>query len=110
MRRPVALIAVVVAVLLLAPAAAQRAPISDKPDTPFRLATFEAQSKLHVGLTSGTRLLDAADASAYLTQKAGVPAVKIPREMRELIESYDRVAPRLYQIANYFATAKSDGL
>jgi len=110
MRRPVALSVVVLAVFLLAPAAAQRAPISDRPETPFKLATFEAQGKLHVGLTSGTRLLDAADASAYLTQKASVPAVKIPREMRELIESYDHVSPRLYQVANYFATAKADGL
>jgi 2,4-didehydro-3-deoxy-L-rhamnonate hydrolase len=110
MRRAVALIAGVLAIFFLTPAAAQRGPISDKPETPFKLATFEAQGKLHVGLTSGTRLLDAADASAYLTEKAGVPAVKVPREMRELIESYDRVAPRLYQIANYFRTAKSDGL
>jgi 2-keto-4-pentenoate hydratase/2-oxohepta-3-ene-1,7-dioic acid hydratase in catechol pathway len=110
MRRSVALIAVLFGILFLAPTAAQRGPISDKPETPFKLASFEAQGKLHVGLTSGTRLLDAADASGYLTQKAGVPAVKVPREMRELIESYDRVAPRLYQIANYFKTAKTDGL
>jgi 2-keto-4-pentenoate hydratase/2-oxohepta-3-ene-1,7-dioic acid hydratase in catechol pathway len=110
MRRSVGLIAVVVAILFLPPAAAQRAAISDKPETPFKLATFEAQGKLHVGLTSGTRILDAADASGYLTQKAGAAPVNVPREMRELIEAYDRVAPRLYQIANYFRTAKTDGL
>src|SRR5437899_6135636 len=110
MRRSVGLIAVVLAILFLPPAAAQRAAISDKPETPFKLATFEAQGKLHVGLTSGTRILDAADASGYLTQKAGATPVNVPREMRELIEAYDRVAPRLYQIANYFRTAKTDGL
>ena len=110
MRRPADLFVVAFAILFLAPAAAQRPSVSNKPETPFKLATFEAQGKVHVGLTSGSRLLDAADASAYLTQKAGVPAVTVPREMRELIEAYDRVAPRLYQIANYFRDAKADGL
>src|SRR5438445_13110201 len=92
------------------PAAAQRPPISSRPDTPFKLATFEANGALHVGLTSGSRLLDAAEASAYLTRKAGVPDVRVPREMRELIEAYDRVSPRLYEIANYFRDANTDGL
>jgi len=110
MRRTGVLSVIAIAVLSLAPATAQKAPISDKPDTPFKLATFEAQGKLHVGLTSGARLLDAADASAYLTQKAGAAAVSVPREMRALIEAYDRISPRLYQIANYFHDAKTDGL
>src|SRR4051812_20772077 len=110
MRRTADLIVVAIAIFSLAPATAQKAPIADKPDTPFKLATFEAQGKLHVGLTSGARLLDAADASAYLTRKAGVPAVTVPREMRALIEAYDRIAPRLYQIANYFRDASTDGL
>ena len=57
----------VLAILFLAPAAAQRAPVSNKPETPFKLATFEAKGKIHVGLTAGSRLIDAADASAYLT-------------------------------------------
>jgi 2-keto-4-pentenoate hydratase/2-oxohepta-3-ene-1,7-dioic acid hydratase in catechol pathway len=110
MRRFVRLAVVIPLIAGLAPASAQRAPISSKPETPFKLATFEAQGKIHVGLTSGPRLLDAADASTYLSQKAGAPAVSIPREMRQLIEAYDRVAPRLYQIANYFKQAPTDGL
>src|SRR4029077_12575964 len=36
---------------------------------------------------------------------AGVPAMRLPPGMRELIEAYPRVSPRLYQIANYFKDA-----
>ena len=43
---------------LLAPASAQRAAVSNKPDTPFKLATFEAAGKTRVGLVLGTRVLD----------------------------------------------------
>jgi 2-keto-4-pentenoate hydratase/2-oxohepta-3-ene-1,7-dioic acid hydratase in catechol pathway len=91
---------------LLTPLGAQRAALSTKPDTPFKLATFEAAGKTRVGLVLGSRILDIAGANAELTQKAGVPAVRIPDEMRELIEQYARVSPRLYQIANYFKDAK----
>src|SRR5947207_8315406 len=108
--RLVVLTASVLAILGLVSSAAQRPAISNKPDTPFKLATFEAQGSLHVGLTSGNRLLDAAGASAHLTRSAGLPEVRVPREMRELIDAYDRVSPRLYQIANYFRDAKADGL
>jgi 2-keto-4-pentenoate hydratase/2-oxohepta-3-ene-1,7-dioic acid hydratase in catechol pathway len=91
---------------LSAPLGAQRPAISSGPDTPFKLATFEAAGKTRVGLVLGARVLDIAGANAELTQKAGVPAVRIPAEMRELIEQYARVSPRLYQIANYFKDAK----
>jgi len=103
MRRIVVL---VIASLWLAPAAAQRSAISSKPDTPFKLATFETGGRTRVGIVLGTRVLDAAAASAALTKSAGVPAVAIPSEMRGLIEQYDRVSPRLYQIANYFKDSR----
>jgi 2-keto-4-pentenoate hydratase/2-oxohepta-3-ene-1,7-dioic acid hydratase in catechol pathway len=68
------------------------------------------QGKVRVGLVLGTRVLDIAGANAYLTQKSGLPAVAVPDEMRRLIEEYGRVAPRLYQIANYFKDATRDAL
>ena len=95
----------VVMLAFLAPLGAQRAAVSNKPDTPFKLATFEAAGKTRLGLVVGSRVLDIAGANAELTQKAGVAAVRIPGEMRELIEQYARVSPRLYQIANYFKDA-----
>jgi 2-keto-4-pentenoate hydratase/2-oxohepta-3-ene-1,7-dioic acid hydratase in catechol pathway len=98
----------VLAIVLSAPLGAQRPAISSKPDTPFKLATFEAAGKTRLGLAVGNRLLDIAGANAELVQKAGVPAMRIPAEMRELIEAYPRVSPRLYQIANYFKDQTAD--
>ena len=75
--------------------------ISDKPETPFKLATFEADGKLQIGLVLGSRVVDIARANAYLVEKARLPAVRLPNEMRALIEQYDTASRRLYQIANY---------
>jgi len=73
-----------------------------KPETPFKLATFEAGGKLQLGMVLGARVVDIARANAYIAQKTRLPTVRIPTEMRVLIEEYDTVSPRLYQIANYF--------
>ncbi|MGH9386481.1 MAG: fumarylacetoacetate hydrolase family protein [Vicinamibacterales bacterium] len=81
--------------------AQQKAPVSNRPDTSFKLATFEAQGRTRLGMTSGTRLVDIAAANAYVAKEAGLPAVSIPTDMLALIEQYPRVSPRLYEIANY---------
>ena len=52
------------------PTSAQRAAISNKPDTPFKLATFDAAGKTRVGLVLGNRVLDIDGANAELTRKA----------------------------------------
>lgn len=83
---------------------AQRASISDKPETPFKLATFEAAGSNRVGLVLGEKIYDIAGANDAVTRAGGLQAVRIPASMRELIEAYDRVKPRLYQIANYHKT------
>jgi 2-keto-4-pentenoate hydratase/2-oxohepta-3-ene-1,7-dioic acid hydratase in catechol pathway len=89
---------------------AQRRAISSKPETPFKLATFEAGGKERLGLALGARILDIAGANAALIQNERLPEVRIPAGMRELIDAYDRVSPRLYQIANYSKDAKLDGV
>ena len=76
--------------------------VSDKPETPFKLATFEADGKLQVGLVFGSRVVDIARANAYLVRKVHVPAMNLSTEMRLLIEQYEVASKRLYQIANYF--------
>src|SRR5262245_19629365 len=81
----------VVAVPLMAQRGTPGGAISDKPDTPFTLATFEAAGKVRVGLVLQTRVLDVVAANDALTKSAGLPAVRVPAEMRELIESYDRI-------------------
>ena len=82
---------------------------SDTPDTPFKLATFEAAGRTRVGMVLDARVLDIAGANDALSRSARLASVKIPGDMRELIENYDRVKPRLYQIANYYKSAKADG-
>ena len=83
------------------------AAVSDKPETPFKLATFEIQGKPHVGMLLGDRVLDVAAANAYVTKQAGLPAAPLSAEMRELIEQ--RPA-RLNQIANFLHDKKLDSL
>jgi len=94
-------VAIFAVALLGATARSSAAAVSDKPETPFKLATFEAAGKVRVGLVIGSRVIDLAGANAYLVQKAHVRAMTLPAEMRELIEQYDTAAPRLYQIANF---------
>jgi 2-keto-4-pentenoate hydratase/2-oxohepta-3-ene-1,7-dioic acid hydratase in catechol pathway len=106
--RRLAVCAVVLA--LMAPVRAQRAVLSTRPETPFKLATFEAAGKVRVGLVLGPRILDIEMANAIVVQAIdlrGGPAM--PRDMRTLIENYETVAPSLYRIANYFKDLKTDG-
>ena len=94
---------------LTVPVGAQRPVISTRPDTPFKLATFEASGKVRVGLVLGTRILDIESAHAMIVQEIDrrrEPAM--PKDMRTLIETYDTVAPGLYRIANYFNTNTLD--
>lgn len=74
---------------------------SDRPATPFKLATFEAAGRTGIGMVLGARIVDLAAANDYLVKRTHVRAMSLPGEMRELIEQYDRAAPRLYQIANF---------
>lgn len=93
----------VAAVGLVTRPSAQSAP-SSAPEHAFKLATFEAGAKVRLGMVLGARVLDLEGANAFLTRSAKLPSMAIPNEMRALIEQYDTIKPRLYQIANYFST------
>src|SRR5215467_4622625 len=83
----------VAALTVVAPARAQRPLISTNPETPFKLATFEAAGKTRVGLVLGQRILDIEGAHTAVVQELalrGTPAM--PRDMRTLVEDYDRLA------------------
>jgi 2-keto-4-pentenoate hydratase/2-oxohepta-3-ene-1,7-dioic acid hydratase in catechol pathway len=75
--------------------------VSDKPDTPFKLATVGAAGRDQLALITERRVINLAAANAQLSERAKLPKVDIPGDMRTLIEQYDRVRGRLYQIANY---------
>ena len=70
--------------------------VSDQPDTPFKLATFEAGGDTTVGLVLGERVLAIGGASDHLVSQAQVSAMTLPNEMRAVIEQYDTVSKRLY--------------
>lgn len=101
-RRQISFVMAMVAIMafMVGPASGQTP--STTPDTPFKLATFEANGRLEVGLVLENRLYDLAAANAYLAKTAKVAPVTLATEMRALIEQYGAVNGRLYQIANYF--------
>src|SRR3954467_1882769 len=106
--RRVAMLALVFGVVL--PVRAQRPVLSTRPETPFKLATFETSGRSRIGMVLGTRVLDLEAANTVVVQAIdlrGGPAM--PRDMRTLIETYETVAPSLYRIANYFRDLKTDG-
>jgi 2-keto-4-pentenoate hydratase/2-oxohepta-3-ene-1,7-dioic acid hydratase in catechol pathway len=86
-----------------------QSPPSEKPSTPFKLATFEAAGQERVGLVIGARVVDIAGANAYLESEHRLPAMSMPPDMRTLIEGYASLSPRLYAIANQIAAAASEG-
>jgi 2,4-diketo-3-deoxy-L-fuconate hydrolase len=97
----------VLAIGLLAASLAQSG-VSDKPDTPFKLASFATgDGKSRIGFVLESTIYDLAAANMYLVQKAQVPAMKLPTEMRTLIEEYATAAPRLYQLANFLKAQPS---
>ena len=75
---------------------------NDTPDTPFKLSTFEADGTVRLGMVVGDTMLDIRAANAALASAENINTVRIPRDMRTLIERYDRIKSRLYQIANYY--------
>ena len=103
-RRVLAAGAVLVAVVGLTVAPEAQTAISDKPDSPFKLASIEAGGSLRLAMVLGTRVVDIDGANQHLVQRAKLARVAIPTDMKALIEQYATVSPRLYQIANYFAT------
>jgi 2-keto-4-pentenoate hydratase/2-oxohepta-3-ene-1,7-dioic acid hydratase in catechol pathway len=99
-------LAVLAVLVSVGASSAQRPPLSDRPDTPFKLATFEAQGRVRLGLALGAQVFDLAGANTYVAAQAGLPAVQMPGEMRALIEQYDTLSRRLYQVANFLRDRK----
>jgi len=91
---------VVLAAAWAATLPAQAPAPSTRPDTAFKLATFEAGGRVRLGMTSSDYLVDIVAANELVTRTHALAPVAIPSDMAGLIEAYGRVAPRLYLIAN----------
>jgi 2-keto-4-pentenoate hydratase/2-oxohepta-3-ene-1,7-dioic acid hydratase in catechol pathway len=97
------------ALATFAPVRAQRPQISTNPETPFKLASFQADGKTRVGLVLGARILDIEGAQTAVVQELGLRGTPpMPRDMRALVEDYDRIAPQLYRIANRYKDGSAD--
>ncbi|MFQ5791156.1 MAG: fumarylacetoacetate hydrolase family protein, partial [Acidobacteriota bacterium] len=96
--------------LVVASSVLAQTPIPAEPDTPFKLASFGAAGKVRLGLVLAKHVLDIGEANEHLIQRTGVSRMTIPDDMRGLIEEYDRVSSRLYQIANFFGDLKLEEL
>ena len=83
LRRRLRLLMATVAIPVIIAGAASAQTPSSEPGTPFKLATFEANGRLTVGLVLGSRLYDLDAASGYLVTAAKVPPVTLPTEMRD---------------------------
>lgn len=81
---------------------------NETPDTAFKLGTFEADGMTRVGMVLGNTILDIRGASAALSAEEDINRVRMPRNMRSLIENYDRIKVRLYQIANHYNGKAAD--
>ena len=70
--------------------------ISDLPDTPFKLATFELtdMGATAVGMVLGEQILELDSAGKYLVAETGIEAMVLPNEMRALIENYETTSAR----------------
>ncbi len=80
------------------------------PDTPFKLMTFDVAGTDHVGMVLGPRVVDLDGAARHVAAQFRLEAMPMPRDMKGLIERYDTLKPRLYQVANYFAQRTTAGL
>lgn len=89
---------------------AQTPALKATPDTRFSLMTFEAGGATRISMVMGARVVDIAGANRHVSERAKLPALTIPAEMKTLIEQYETVKPRLYQIANFFGTQSTAGL
>ncbi|MDX1498509.1 MAG: fumarylacetoacetate hydrolase family protein [Woeseiaceae bacterium] len=81
---------------------------SESPDVAFKLATFRESGVERVGMLLGERLLDLGPANAALENATGAPALRLPTDMKALLEVSETVKPRLFHIANHFGPRVPD--
>ncbi|MEE8586765.1 MAG: hypothetical protein V3T83_18135 [Acidobacteriota bacterium] len=72
--------------------------VSSEPETPFKLAQYQAGQSMRMAMLVGGRLHDLHRLNATVPP-AGQGAM--PGDMLELIAGYQDLKPRLYQLANY---------
>jgi len=85
-----------------------RPPLSDRPDTPFKLANLEGATNGKPAIVVKDRVYDLQRANQFVASQARLPAIEFPTSNIQIIEQYDRLRARLYQIANFLASNNAD--
>ena len=100
----------VVFIVTIAAAWTQNRPatLSDRPDTPFKLANLPGAPNGKPAIVVKDRVYDLQRANQLVTEQARLAALELPANNIQIIEQYDRVKSRLYQIANHLAAAPAD--
>jgi len=77
-------------------------------DTPFKLANLAGAERGKPAIVVKDRVFELDRANAWATEQFRLSSVAMPKTMLELIEQYDRLKPRMYQIANALSAAAPD--
>jgi 2-keto-4-pentenoate hydratase/2-oxohepta-3-ene-1,7-dioic acid hydratase in catechol pathway len=81
---------------------------STNPDTPFKLANLAGAERGKPAIAVNDRVFELERVNTWTTERYRLSAVTMPRTNLELVEQYDRLKPRLYQIANALASDAPD--
>src|SRR5688572_5000165 len=81
---------------------------STNPDTRFKLANLAGAERGKPAIVVNDRVFELERANSWATEQFRLSAVTMPRTMLELVEQYDRLKPRIYQIANALGSSGPD--
>lgn len=81
---------------------------STKPDTSFKLANLPGAERGRPAIVVHDRIFELNRANTWVCEAFKLSPVEMPRTVLELIERYDQLKPRIYQIANSLAAASPD--
>ena len=78
--------------------------------TPFKLATYKIGGSERPAMVCGDIFVDIAGANQHLDKSPDNVKAGIPDNLRELIESYESLKPRLYEISVQFCDKQTQDL
>ena len=78
--------------------------------TPFKLATYKIHGNERPAMVCRGNLVDIAGASQNLHEEDDPALAGIPENMREIIENYESLKPRLYEISDQFCAKQAKDL
>jgi len=103
--KKVAVVTIVVLALAAIISAQNRVAVSTRPDTPFKLANLTGAERGKPAIVVKDRVFDLERVNTWATGQYRLSNMTMPKTTLELIEQYDRLKTRLYEIANALSMA-----